>query len=96
MNAAEDGRNGSTLYFADEPIGNQRSILRSALYILEERISLGCSLLFPGKPSSPRFMADDLGPCVFPTIQTNDPEFGQMVNTYNTTTENQANILLLM
>ena len=70
--------------------------------------------MFPALPgqetlSSPRFMADDLGPCVFPTIQTNDPEFGQtdrlppmsertriMVNTYNTTTENLANILLLM
>ena len=50
-NAAEDGRNGSTSYFADEPIGNQRSILRSAPYILDEKISLGCSLLFPGKKS---------------------------------------------
>ena len=30
------------------------------------------------KPSSPRFMADDLGPCVFPTIQTNKSEFGQI------------------
>ena len=48
-NAVEDGRNGSTLYFADKPIGNYRSILRSAPSILEERISLGCSLLFPGE-----------------------------------------------
>ena len=60
-------------------------------------------------PCSTRFMADDPGACVLPTIQTNDPKFGQidrsppmsertrrMVNTYNTTTENQANILLLM
>ena len=77
--AAEDGRNGSTSYFADEPIGNQRSILRSAPYILEERISLGCSLLFgQEKLSAPRLMADDVGPCVFPAIQTNDPEFGQI------------------
>ena len=30
------------------------------------------------KLSSPKFMADDLGPCVFPSIQTNDPEFGQI------------------
>lgn len=50
-NAGEDERNGSTSYFADEPIGNQQSILRSAPYILEGRISLGCSLLFPGKKS---------------------------------------------
>ena len=97
-NALKDGRNGSTLYFADEPIGNQRSILRSALYILEERISF-----------SRRFMADDLGPCAFEPIQKNNPEFEQidrsspmsertrrMVNSYNTTTENQANIVLLM
>ena len=61
------------------------------------------------KLSSPKFIADDLGPCVLPSIQTNDPEFGQIdrspplsertwriVNTYNTTTENQANILLLI
>ena len=26
------------------------------------------------KLSAPRLMADDLGPCVFPAIQTNDPE----------------------
>ena len=30
------------------------------------------------KLSAPRLMADDVGPCVFPAIQTNDPEFGQI------------------
>ena len=29
------------------------------------------------KLSAPRLMADDVAPCVFPAIQTNDPEFGQ-------------------
>ena len=61
-NALKDGRNGSTLYFADEPIGNQRSILRSASYILEERISF-----------SRRFMADDLGPCAFVCLTVKKP-----------------------
>jgi len=30
------------------------------------------------KPTPPRLMADDLGPCAFPTIQANDPEFGKI------------------
>ena len=30
------------------------------------------------KLSAPRLMADDVGPCVFPAIQANDPEFGQI------------------
>ncbi|XP_015765440.1 PREDICTED: THAP domain-containing protein 1 A-like [Acropora digitifera] len=30
------------------------------------------------KLSAPRLMADDVGPCVFPAIQINDPEFGQI------------------
>ena len=43
-----------------------------------------CSLHFRREDFSqmftafPRLMADDLGPCVFLTIQTNDPEFGQI------------------
>ena len=36
-------------------------------------------LNLPGqeRQSSPRLLADDLGPCVYPTIQANDPEFGE-------------------
>ena len=48
QNALEDERDGSTLCFADEPIGNLRSILRSAHFTLEEKISAECSPLFPG------------------------------------------------
>ena len=33
--------------------------------------------LLPGQkiPSSPRLKEDDLGPCVFPSIQANSPQF---------------------
>ena len=51
QNALEDERDGSTLCFAGEPIGNHRSIRRSARFTLEERIFAGCSPLFPGKKS---------------------------------------------
>ena len=47
----EDKRDGSTLCFTDEPIGNHQSIQRSPLCTLEERIFAECSPLFPGKKS---------------------------------------------
>ena len=102
-NAAEDGRNGSTLYFADEPIGNHRSILKSAPYILEERISLGCSLLFPGKKN---FLHQNLWQTILGRVSSH--QFRQMtLNSGRLTVrlrcqkepgelENQANILLLI
>ena len=74
-NATRDGRNGSTLYFADESI-------RLPFETNESKHSKICSLHFrredfsrmftalPGqeKLSSPRFMADDPASCVFLTI----------------------------
>jgi len=79
-NAAEDGRNGSTSYFADEPIGKptKHSKICSLHFRREDFSWMFTALPRQEKLSAPRLMADDVGPCVFPAIQTNDPEFGQI------------------
>lgn len=70
-------------------------VLRRRAHWKPTKNSVICSLHFrredfsrmfttlPGqeKPTSPRLLVDELGPCVFPTIQANDPGFGEIDRT---------------
>ena len=50
---------------------------QAAPYIFKREDFTRMFTLLPGQkiPSSPRLKEDDLGPCVFPSIQANSPQF---------------------
>ena len=80
QNALKDERDGSTLSFADEPIGNptKHSKICSLHFRREDFCRMFTALPGQEKLTLPRLMADDLGTCAFLTIQANDPEFGRI------------------